>query len=181
MVEVGASKSSHEKLVGKSEFLSQLVQIGALRIVMAHDQRTDVGPGDKHIVFAVVDLHPVLIEAVHGTDGQHASRTVVRLFVDGERRIRHRGRVGGIGCPGAALPDRRKMRQDRAVAVPLKERPQAAIVQSPAHPGSSAEDSRSCGSRERLRRSFRSPRTPSAAALRRPGPGRQLLQKPEGQ
>ena len=69
-----------------------------------------------------VDLHPVLIKAVHGIDGQHASRAVVRRFIDRERRIRHRGWVGGIGCPGAAPPDRRKMRQDRAVAVPLKER-----------------------------------------------------------
>ena len=37
MVEVGAAKSSHEKLVGKGELLGQLVQIGSLRIVMAHD------------------------------------------------------------------------------------------------------------------------------------------------
>src|SRR5471032_293915 len=99
---------------------------------MAHRQATGVGPGDKAVVLAAVDLHLVLIEHVPQVAGHQTQRQVFALRAfEGVRRIRQvflKLRTGGVNHAIEGLranlvnapPNRRQGRQRAAVAILLR-------------------------------------------------------------
>ena len=84
VVEERAAKSALEEVVTQYELTGNIPQAqGILRLrVVAHGQTTGVAPGHKLVVFAVVDLHLVLIKHVPQVTGHQAQRQVflIRAF-----------------------------------------------------------------------------------------------------
>ena len=67
MVHVRAAEGRHEEVVAQRVLLGDLPQVQVFRrfAVVAHHQAAAVGPRGKAVVLAAVDLHLVVIEAVH--------------------------------------------------------------------------------------------------------------------
>src|SRR5947209_5735073 len=93
---------------------------------MPHPKRAGVAPRDKAVVLAAVDLHLVVIEAVHEIARRHRVIYVEAALrvVDPERRVGKIGRIFlrnvllGV-CGGETAPDRRQYAQFLAVTVGL--------------------------------------------------------------
>ena len=133
MIEERATEGALEEVVAQHEFLSDIPQaqgIAALRVV-AHGQAAGVGPGDKTVVLAAIDLHLVLIEHVPQVAGDQAQGQVFGVrALEGERcvgqvllKLRGAGVSHAIDGLRADLqhttPDGRQGLQQRAVAVTL--------------------------------------------------------------
>ena len=128
MVQERTAKSAHEEVVGQRVLLRQVPQLHLAAVEVAHAQATCVGVGRELVVLAAVDLHLVVIEAVHqvardgrladdGTGVEEACRVV-----DAEHLVRHadglRLRDGrGLASGSDAAPYRRQCREGRAVEV----------------------------------------------------------------
>ena len=97
MIEVGATEGAHESLVGEGVFACEPIKMRPLAMIGAHRQRTDIGPGDEHVIATTVDLHLVLIETMHRYRGQDVGGRIVGRLADKERPVGHRSRIGGIG------------------------------------------------------------------------------------
>jgi hypothetical protein len=126
MIEIRATEGTLEESIGQGEFASELEEMSALAGVVAHRQRAGVRPGHEHIVAPAIDLHLVLVEAVHRYRRQDVGGLVVRGLIDAERSIRHRRWISRIGlgrlvATGSPLPDRWQLRQHRAVPIQLDE------------------------------------------------------------
>ncbi len=133
MVEVRTTKGTLEEVVAQHELpgdVPQAQRVTRLRVI-AKRQRTGVGPGDKQVVLAAIDLHLVLIEHMPQVAGDQAQRQVFAV-----RPLQCVGRVGqvflilgGVGVKHAvnrlrpqlsdAAPYLRQRLQQAAVAVAL--------------------------------------------------------------
>ncbi|MNS84913.1 hypothetical protein D3C72_1187580 [compost metagenome] len=97
VVHVGAAEGRHEEVVAQRVLLGDLPQVQVFRrfAVVAHHQAAAVGPCGKAVVLAAVDLHLVVIEAVHEVARDHRLRQVQRAIgiVDLERLVGQVGRL----------------------------------------------------------------------------------------
>ena len=77
MIEIGATEGAHKKSVGEAKFARELIEMRARAAIGSHRQRTNVGPGDEHVIETTVDLHLVLIKAMHRYRGQDVGGRIV--------------------------------------------------------------------------------------------------------
>ncbi len=130
MVQIRAAECCHEEIVTQGKLAGNLpqVEIFARLAIVAHDHAARVAPGDETIIFAVVNLHLVLVKQMPQVTrddafGQGVAIAVAQL----EGAVRQVSNLvffdlivlaaDVLQGRYQAAPDPRQRRQGRAVAV----------------------------------------------------------------
>ena len=132
VIEERAAERAHEEVVGERVLARHLPHRHVAAVVVAHRERAGIGVRSEEVIAAAVDLHDVVVEAVHEIACRHPDRragaaAVERVgAVDAERPVRQADRLG-LGhdrrppdCRQAA-PDGRQHRQHRTVDIALRQ------------------------------------------------------------
>ena len=131
MVQERTAESAHEEVVGQRVLLREIPQLHLAAVEVTHAQAARVGVGRELVVLAAVDLHLVVIEAVHqvARDGRLADDGAgveeAGRVVDAEHLVGHAGRLrlrdgGGLASGSHATPHRGQHGQGRTVEVFLR-------------------------------------------------------------
>ncbi|MNQ56983.1 hypothetical protein D3C85_711230 [compost metagenome] len=93
--EEGAAEGADEEVVGQRILLGDVPQLHLAAIVIAHRESARIGIRGELVVGAAVDLHLVVVEAVHEVARDHRLRQVQRAIgiVDLERLVGQVGRL----------------------------------------------------------------------------------------